>query len=135
MQSTVEDCFGWPIIHLWWKGIPFLQRKSGGKYFIKNAMPDNVGLSGFFAGGEIGPEALAMQNVNNDFRNKAAIQGFTAVYGVFFVPRILRQVARFWRWRWKRVTYHFSKLDHRYPLQCDRGIFAKVIFFYKILIF
>ena len=41
----------------------------------------------FFAGGEIGPEALAMQNVNSEYRNKAAIQGFTAVYGVFFVPK------------------------------------------------
>ena len=50
------------------RGIPFCQRKSGGESTLfKNAMPDNVGLSGFFAGGEIGPEALAMQNVNNDF--------------------------------------------------------------------
>ena len=69
------------------RGYRFYKEKAVESTLFKNAMPDNVGLSGFFAGGEIGPEALAMQNVNNDFRNKAAIQGFTAVYGVFFVPK------------------------------------------------
>ena len=55
---------------------------------FKNAMP-NTGLSGFFAGGEIGPEALALQSLDSEFRNKSAIQGFTAVYGVFFVPTFI----------------------------------------------
>ncbi len=68
------------------RGYRFYKEKAVESTIFKNAMP-NTGLSGFFAGGEIGPEALAMQNVNSEFRNKAAIQGFTAVYGVFFVPK------------------------------------------------
>jgi hypothetical protein len=48
-------------------------------------MPD-VGMSGFFAGGEIGPEAMAMLPPDSEFRRGAAVQGFTAVYGVFFTP-------------------------------------------------
>jgi hypothetical protein len=46
-----------------------------------------VGLSGFFAGGEIGPEALAMLPPDSNFRRGAQVQGFTAVFGVFFVPQ------------------------------------------------
>jgi small ligand-binding sensory domain FIST len=52
---------------------------------FRDAMPD-VGMSGFFAGGEIGPEAMAMLPPDSEFRRGAAVQGFTAVYGVFFTP-------------------------------------------------
>ena len=50
------------------------------------AMP-NIGLSGFFAGGEIGPEALAAAPPESEYRREAIIQGFTAVFGIFFVPK------------------------------------------------
>lgn len=50
------------------------------------AMPD-IGLSGFFAGGEIGPEALAALPLDSEYRGKAQVQGFTAVFGTFFVPQ------------------------------------------------
>jgi len=43
-------------------------------------------MSGFFAGGEIGPEALAALPYESDYRGETTLQGFTSVFGVFFVP-------------------------------------------------
>lgn len=40
---------------------------------------------GFYAGGEIGPEARA-RKLDPFNTGKACIQGFTAVFGVFIVP-------------------------------------------------
>ncbi|GMH50032.1 hypothetical protein TrRE_jg767 [Triparma retinervis] len=48
-----------------------------------------VGMSGFFAGGEIGPEALAALPYDTDFRGETKLQGFTSVFGVFFVPEFV----------------------------------------------
>jgi len=41
---------------------------------------------GFYAGGEIGPMALARCHDNVFQRGKAAVQGFTAVFALFIVP-------------------------------------------------
>lgn len=41
---------------------------------------------GFYAGGEIGPMALAGRHDNVFQRGKAAVQGFTAVFALFIVP-------------------------------------------------
>lgn len=45
-----------------------------------------VPCCGFYAGGEIGPLALAGQHGNVFQRGKAAIQGFTVVFALFIVP-------------------------------------------------
>jgi hypothetical protein len=51
-----------------------------------NAFP-NVPCLGFYAGGEIGPEALA--GLESAFQTgKVALQGFTAVFALFIVPII-----------------------------------------------
>jgi small ligand-binding sensory domain FIST len=55
-----------------------------------------VGLSGFFSGGEIGPAARAALPYDSDFRGKTAIQGFTSVFGVFFVPKYLTPTGKVW---------------------------------------
>jgi len=47
-----------------------------------------VPLVGFWAGGEIGPQALAQAAPNEATRTgNAAFQGFTAVFGIFRAPR------------------------------------------------
>ena len=47
----------------------------------------NVPCLGYYAGGEIGPKALA--NSRNFFRSgRAAVQGFTAVFALFIVPDV-----------------------------------------------
>jgi small ligand-binding sensory domain FIST len=51
------------------------------KYFPK------TNLCGFYAGGEIGPMAMAEQSRVFQ-RGKAAVQGFTAVFALFIVPSI-----------------------------------------------
>ena len=45
-----------------------------------------VGMSGFFSGGEIGPDARGALPYDSDFRGRTETQGFTSVFGVFFVP-------------------------------------------------
>jgi hypothetical protein len=50
----------------------------------------NVPCVGFYAGGEIGPMALA--GCQSTFHNgKAALQGFTAVFALFIVPQKIPQ--------------------------------------------
>ena len=46
----------------------------------------NVPCLGFYAGGEIGPAALAGNRHNVYQRGKAALQGFTVVFALFIVP-------------------------------------------------
>ena len=46
-------------------------------------------LTGFYAGGEIGPEARAANSEENVFmQGRVKLQGFTVVFGVFIVPKI-----------------------------------------------
>ena len=49
----------------------------------------DVGLGGFFAGGEIGPEALAALPPQSDYRRGAQMQGFTSVFGCFFIKKLM----------------------------------------------
>lgn len=54
---------------------------------FQEAFP-SVPLVGFWAGGEIGPQALAEAAPNEATRTgNAAFQGFTAVFGIFRAPR------------------------------------------------
>ena len=47
-----------------------------------------VPMLGFYAGGEIGPRAVA-GNASNIFQSgQAALQGFTAVFALFIVPKL-----------------------------------------------
>jgi len=55
-----------------------------------------VGMSGFFSGGEIGPQARAMLPYDSTFRGRTALQEFTSVFGVFYVPRFLTPTAHVW---------------------------------------
>ena len=71
------------------RGVQFYEEQDVESTIFAHAMPD-IGLSGFFAGGEIGPEALAAAPAESEFRRGALIQGFTAVFGVFFVPTYSR---------------------------------------------
>lgn len=48
----------------------------------------NVPCVGFYAGGEIGPKALAGNETCVFQKGNAAIQGFTAVFVLFIVPKI-----------------------------------------------
>ena len=51
-------------------------------------------LLGFYAGGEIGPKALAAAPASRATQvGHAAMQGFTAVFGLFMVPQRTRRVA------------------------------------------
>lgn len=70
------------------RGNRFYKAKDVETNIFTNAMP-NIGMSGVFAGGEIGPEALAALPADSTFRRGAQIQGFTAVFGIFFVPRFV----------------------------------------------
>ena len=70
------------------RGNRFYKAKDVETSIFKDAMP-NIGMSGVFAGGEIGPEALAALPADSTFRRGAQIQGFTAVFGIFFVPHFV----------------------------------------------
>mmetsp|Transcript_91780 Transcript_91780/g.205024 ORF Transcript_91780/g.205024 Transcript_91780/m.205024 type:complete len:729 (-) Transcript_91780:66-2252(-) len=55
--------------------------------YFQEAFP-KVPMVGFWAGGEIGPQALAEATPSEATRTgRASIQGFTAVFGVFRAPR------------------------------------------------
>ena len=43
---------------------------------------------GFYAGGEIGPKAMAGNSEDIYQRGKATLQGFTAVFALFIAPTI-----------------------------------------------
>ena len=75
------------------RGKGFYGSKDVESKVFADAMP-GAGLSGMFAGGEIGPEALAALPVDSTFRKSAQIQGFTAVFGVFFVPKFQRPTGK-----------------------------------------
>jgi hypothetical protein len=47
---------------------------------------ENIPCCGFYAGGEIGPMALAGSHHHVFQRGKVAVQGFTAVFALFIVP-------------------------------------------------
>jgi len=49
-------------------------------------------IGGFLAYGEIGPRFSAGSDPDNPVRENANLQGFTAVYGMFFVPKTLPQL-------------------------------------------
>jgi len=49
-------------------------------------------IGGFLAYGEIGPKFQAGSDPDNPARERAQLQGYTAVYGIFFVPKILAQL-------------------------------------------
>jgi small ligand-binding sensory domain FIST len=53
---------------------------------FRRVFPD-LPLHGFYAGGEIGPEARAA-NGRVFMHGRVKLQGFTAVFGVFVVPRV-----------------------------------------------
>jgi len=48
----------------------------------------NVSCLGFYAGGEIGPLALAKMNESVFQTGRVAVQGFTAVFALFIVPKV-----------------------------------------------
>lgn len=61
-----------------------LRREMADATLFHKHFPD-VGLCGYYAGGEIGP--MAMVGKRNIFQSgKAAVQGFTAVFALFIVP-------------------------------------------------
>ena len=71
------------------RGVNFYEEHDVESRIFAQTMP-GIGLSGFFAGGEIGPEALAAAPAESDYRRDARLQGFTAVFGIFFVPKYCR---------------------------------------------
>ena len=58
----------------------------------RDALPGTP-LSGMFALGEVGPEALAGQRPDSARRAPAKLQGFTAVFGIFFLPKFSKPAA------------------------------------------
>jgi len=58
---------------------------------FRNVFPRQQ-IGGFLCYGEIGPRFQAGSDPDNPVREKAYIQGYTAVYGMFFVPKILPQL-------------------------------------------
>lgn len=44
--------------------------------------------AGFFAGGELGPDAMAGGDPESLTRAKAMLQGFTTVFGCFYTPKV-----------------------------------------------
>ncbi|GMH76693.1 hypothetical protein TrVE_jg10361 [Triparma verrucosa] len=64
-----------------------------------------VGMSGFFSGGEIGPDARAALPYDSEFRGRTKLQGFTSVFGVFFVPQ--------YKPTWTALTEIFTQRYHK----------------------
>eukprot|EP00933_Yihiella_yeosuensis_P044328 TRINITY_DN3942_c1_g1_i1.p1 TRINITY_DN3942_c1_g1~~TRINITY_DN3942_c1_g1_i1.p1 ORF type:complete len:745 (-),score=157.56 TRINITY_DN3942_c1_g1_i1:147-2183(-) len=87
-EEREEETLGAVMFTCGGRGRQFFQEEFVDAKAFKSSFPGKP-LVGFWAGGEIGPQALADAAASEATRTgRAALQGFTAVFGVFRTPKI-----------------------------------------------
>ena len=89
------------------RGFRFYKETSVESTIFAESVGKDVGLGGFFAGGEIGPEALAALPFDSSFRRGAQLQGFTSVFGCFFIKRFTTPAGQIIRDALQKRTFTF----------------------------